>query len=836
MEDKMKDLFKRLENAASNKILEPREIFMSLPAKEPCYQYSRDVQSDVWKKWFEQRDAKNTIIKMNTGSGKTVVGLMILKSCLNEGKGPAVYVVPDHFLERQVLLEAKKLGIKATTDRDDYYYTECQSILIMPIQSLVNGRSAFGINKRQAYPIGSIVIDDVHACLDTISSQFMLKIPYTHDLYNELVEEFRSSLSEYGAFKFNEIVERNYPNEQMLIPFWIWQQKHTEVYKIIQKYENDEETNKFVFFSLPLLKESFSTCNCILTSRYIEITPKGIPIDLISSFESAKRRIFMSATLADDSVFVSTIGLNENEIGSIITPEKANDVGDRLLLFPKHLNNAITDEEIKNNIVRISKQYNVVVIVPSSDRAEFWRDSANYIVNKDNISDVVDKLKNGHVGLVILINRYDGVDLPNDACRMLVIDSLPPLRNEYDKYLHSINANREIYVREQIQRIEQGMGRGVRSPGDSCCVVYMGDNLADVLLRQKGYSYFSQATIAQFELSKNVWALVKEDNESPTVEEVFEIANYSLERNTEWIKKSRETLSTVAYSSVAKINPISISLRKAYEAYRKGMTTDAIKEMDKIINSVDDSDSKGYLMQVKAEYTNLHDASKAQQILSSAKKESIRVLTPIVGIQYDKVINNATQPKAINDYLTSNFKDSNEFLLFLQGVLERLDFSADANTFEQSIKELGIILGFKSTRPDQETNGAGPDNLWAVGNNHYWVIECKNEAVSETICKEYCNQLGGSIRWLHKNYGDDCKCTPILIHNADRIDELASAVEGMRVITNEELNKLKANVRGFGTSLSSISNWGDEQALNRLLMICKLKKDNFLEYYSKNTK
>ena len=75
MEDKMKDLFKRLENAASNKILEPREIFMSLPAKDPCYQYSRDVQSDVWKKWFEQRDAKNTIIKMNTGSGKTVVGL-----------------------------------------------------------------------------------------------------------------------------------------------------------------------------------------------------------------------------------------------------------------------------------------------------------------------------------------------------------------------------------------------------------------------------------------------------------------------------------------------------------------------------------------------------------------------------------------------------------------------------------------------------------------------------------------------------------------------------------------------------------------------------------------
>ncbi len=58
---------------------------------------------------------------MNTGSGKTVVGLMILQSCLNEGKGPAIYVVPDKYLVAQVCDEAKKLGILAVTDKDDYY-------------------------------------------------------------------------------------------------------------------------------------------------------------------------------------------------------------------------------------------------------------------------------------------------------------------------------------------------------------------------------------------------------------------------------------------------------------------------------------------------------------------------------------------------------------------------------------------------------------------------------------------------------------------------------------------------------------------------------------------
>lgn len=53
---------------------------------------------------------------MNTGSGKTSVGLIILKSCINEGEGPAVYVVPDNYLVEQVVLEANQLGIPVTQD------------------------------------------------------------------------------------------------------------------------------------------------------------------------------------------------------------------------------------------------------------------------------------------------------------------------------------------------------------------------------------------------------------------------------------------------------------------------------------------------------------------------------------------------------------------------------------------------------------------------------------------------------------------------------------------------------------------------------------------------
>jgi len=65
-------------------LINPRDLFSALPHKDSRYQYPRDVQSQVWARWHEKRDDKNIVLKMNTGSGKTVVGLLILKSSLNE--------------------------------------------------------------------------------------------------------------------------------------------------------------------------------------------------------------------------------------------------------------------------------------------------------------------------------------------------------------------------------------------------------------------------------------------------------------------------------------------------------------------------------------------------------------------------------------------------------------------------------------------------------------------------------------------------------------------------------------------------------------------------------
>ena len=422
--------------------------------------------------------------------------------------------------------------------------------------------------------------------------------------------------------------------------------------------------------------------------------------------------------------------------------------------------------------------------------------------------------------------------MPDEACRMLVIDGLPPLRNEKDKYIQSVDSSSTILRREQIQRIEQGMGRGVRSNSDYCCIVLMGDNLADVLLRNNGTSFFSNATKEQYNLSKDLWDLLKQEVPKPTVDDVFELADFSLNREVEWIQNSKERLSAVQYASEPQFDSNALALRKAYDLSMSLQWEKAIEVLDGAINSETQNTTKGYLLQIKAKFTNFIDRSKAQQILLSGRTLNMSILAPISGIRYDKSINNTEQAKAICDYITRNQITPNEYVIHANAIASSLVFSPDADNFESALQDIGNLIGFISTRPEKETYGEGPDNLWAMGNNKYFVIECKSAAIAETISKDYCNQLGGAIRWFSNEYGRSCSATPVMVHKATTIDRQATAVPNMRIITCEKLEYLKKNINEFVIAVSQNENWLDERKINNLLNQYKLRSNNICDNYT----
>ena len=369
-------------------VTSPREIFSLLPSKAHKYQYLRDVQAEVLFQWYNRRNEKDCVLKMNTGSGKTVVGLLALKSCLNEGLGPAVYIAPTPYLLRQVREEAKELGIETTEDVASSRFLRGKAILLINIYKLINGKSAFGIGDDGVkIPIGSIVIDDAHACLSISEDQFALTLPGSHEAYGKLRLLFEADLKKQSPSTTLEIMDGD-PGRYLLVPYWAWNDKLANVLKILHAYRNDDALK----FTWPLLVENLNLCRCVIGGDGAEITPPCLPIHTIPSFVNAKRRLYMTSAFSDDSILVSDFDAAPQSIQQPITPDSAGDIGDRMILVPQEINPTITDEQLKEFYKTLSRRYNVIVLVPSDYRAQFWSDVADRKLTTQNIASGVEEL------------------------------------------------------------------------------------------------------------------------------------------------------------------------------------------------------------------------------------------------------------------------------------------------------------------------------------------------------------------------------------------------------------------------------------------------------------
>lgn len=188
------------------------------------------------------------------------------------------------------------------------------------------------------------------------------------------------------------------------------------------------------------------------------------------------------------------------------------------------------------------------------------------------------------------------------------------------------------------------------------------------------------------------------------------------------------------------------------------------------------------------------------------------------------------------DYLRQKFDDPNKIVIEMNGLLESLIFKPDtADIFEESLKIIARYIGFNSQRPEVEYR-KGPDIIWELGKLSYFVIECKNGATTDSISKDYCNQLNGSGEWFTNTYDKTCSYTPILVHPSVKLEYAASLKAETRIINEEKLKLLRENISNFIKSLCVENKINDDKAIRERLLLCNLTADRFCEHYTTSFK
>ncbi|MAL41865.1 DEAD/DEAH box helicase [Thalassospira sp.] len=812
-------------NPSTQKQIDPRKIFSTLNRDTSKFKRPSDEQGDVLDQWFEKRNRSDITIKMNTGSGKTVVGLLCLQSSLNEIGGTAVYIAPDKYLVAQVLEEAKLLGIKVTEDESDASFLAGQSILVINIWKLVNGRSVFGVGSEGVkIDISSIVVDDAHACLATVADQFKIKIDRDHKLYEFLLRKFKSCIETQSENGYLDLKEGD-KAATVPIPSWNWIDQLEDVRKELHKFRNDDVLK----WPWRLLEGVLPQCRIVFGGGHLEIAPKFIPMDNIPAFTSASRKIYMTATLADDTILVTHFQANDGDVREPVRPKGGGDIGDRMIIAPQEVNPLITTDEIKAAVKKYSKSINVSVIVPSNSRAGYWKSIADQILTADNIEDGTEKLRKGHVGLTVFVGKYDGVDLPAKSCEMLVIDSLPEVSGLIEKIEQTWLAGPKGDLNRQIQRIEQGMGRGVRSSQDHCVVLLMGARLTQRLRKPEAARIFSTATRAQVNLGREVTSQL----EGAPLDEICEVFDLCLNEDAEWLDTSRNAVVNAEEDNGARINDAVVSLRKAFDAARLKQNDTSVAFAQEAVDLERDTRRQGYMLQQLAEYMHSVDQLQAQEIQIKALSKNRSLMKPVAGISPRKLEAPRDGQGATAVTYMQRFLEKNELIGWVNALLDELIWDEEkSKAFESAWNDLGKFLGFSADRPE-ETYGRGPDNFWALGDNKYLVIECKSGATeAQKISKHDCNQLAGSLNWFHQLYGMEALVTPIMIHQKLVPEFAATLPNETRMIDEQRLGQLKAEVQKYAIAIGKGLAYTDAAKVEVQLKHFKLHRNMFVQAFT----
>lgn len=837
----MVDFSKHLKKEVAAKAVDPVEIYNSLDRahdKGPL----RPSQLVVLNRWHRQlRQRRDLVLKLHTGQGKTLVGLLMLQSHLHERGEPVLYVCPNNYLVEQTATQAKQFGFKYVTvggggEELPGAFEDGEAILICSVQKLFNGRTKFGL-LNDSVRAGAIVLDDAHACINSIEQAFRIEIESDHISYKRILERFLPALRRQGAGTCAEI-EAGLSTAFLPVPYWEWADQMGTISDILVGSSGISSVD----FGWPLLKDMLHNCLCLISGAKLLIVPYQPPLDHFGTYFEANRRIFMSATIAEDAFLIKGLEVDSEAVLDPLTDHSLKWSGEKMVLLPSLVDPSLDRSKMVEVFAKPYKGRGsgLVALCPSFARTVDWQGYGATVATTDSLSSELEQLRLGAFDTtLVLANRYDGIDLPDDSCRTLILDSKPFAEDIFEKYISKCRGDSAIVHLQIARKIEQGMGRAVRGEKDYCIVILIGSDLVRAVRPRDRHKYFSRQTRKQVELGLKVSALTKqevEDGAAP-LEAIRSLCMKVMQRDGSWKAFYQQSMDEIEVGeddnpSVVKILSAELQASKlaALGQYKK-----AAESIQNLLDSVKfGTEDRGWYLQEMARYLHGQSKVESQDLQAVAYRTNRRLLAPIEPIKVEQL-------RLISEDRVDNIRSwamrqgsHTELMLKLDDLLSSLVFGADSDAFEGAVNSLAEALGFAGQRPDDEWK-EGPDNLWALTGGNYLLIECKNQVLEsrEEINKNETGQMNNAIAWFARNYRG-AKATNLMIVPTRRVGRAAGFNAAVGIVTKKDLDRLTSNVRHFyrefaGRKLGELS----AESIAKALVSHKLTVEDLETGYSK---
>lgn len=736
---------------------------------------------------LEAESKKDVALQLPTGSGKTLVGLLIAEWRRRKNQEKIVYLCPTKQLVHQVVTQAEQkygLSVVGFTGSQHSYipsdmakYNQAECVAVTTYSSLFNTNPYFSDSD-------VIIIDDAHAAENYVAKLWTMSInrrdsAVLHGVLSSIFKEYIDPVC-YTRLtgQWSNPSDGSWVDK---IPSPVLIEVHDEICEVLDTYCAGTDLR----YSWSMLRNHLRACHIYLSSSDIVIRPLIAPTWDHHAFHNPKQRIYMSATLGEGGDLERLLG--RKKIHRLPVPEglDGQGVGRRFFIFPT-LSLGI-QEATKLRRSLLAKASRSLVLVPSDAmKNEIVADVVENVEVKVFSANDIEISKEEFVhstnSVAVVANRYDGIDFPGDECRLLFIEGLPKAVNAQERFLMTrMGAN--VLFNERIQtRVLQAVGRCTRSLEDYSAVVVTGDELPDYLADPRRREFFHP------ELQAELWFGVEQSKEKSQTdfEENFDLF---IENGADWeavnqmIVERRKASTQKPFPSIEQLaNVVKHEVEYQMAMWQEDYT-EALSKAESILGKLTDDGLGGYraLWEYLAGSAAIMAASdgkstfnvKAREHFSRAKKATKGLPWLVQLSQLNEEHAPASEQDKVDSLIMLQVEKIEGVLSSLGTIHDRkytererliLDGLNGEDEFEGAHELLGEHLGFDAGK--EETN-ASPDPWWQAGHICLVFEDHANASEGSSLDAKKARQAASHPKWM-RDHVESCRSlsvdiTPVLI-------------------------------------------------------------------------
>ena len=803
----------------------PIKLFETLPNLE-------NTPNDLWRgqykaltDWEEVRKKQDVLISLNTGAGKTIIGLLIAQSLVNESIENVIYVCSTIDLVRQTAAEADRIGIDYTVRVQQQFsndrFETGKAFCITTYAALFNGYSAL----RNKYFPGAIVFDDAHVAENLLRDAFTIRIDSrAHtELFNEIAELFRPHFEELGIpGQFENTLDLSNYSTSFVAPNGLYIRRN-RLLEILRRH--DVKNNNDFKYQFAWLEDHLNACAAVFRSGVFELTPPFMPSQALDIFRQDIRRVYLSATLESMVDFIRAFGRKPS---ATITPANDAGNGERLFINGRDIKKGFGPEFAKGLV----KSRKAVIAIPDYYRASNWRDLAEP-PKPDDFSDGLDEFRKADNGAFLLVSRVDGIDLPHETCRLMIVDGIPSGSSLLERYQWEVLRMNNVHRVRIANRLAQLFGRINRGRNDYGAFLIEGSELNKWLANDRNLALFPPLLQQQILLGREIQAGFNMKSQSDAAKVIDRV----LKRDKGWLDYYQREVKLVELdqdqlerhnTAEPFLEAAALSEAEYATAMWRGDPQKARRELEKTVDETTKHDTflgGWHALWLGAAYDLEDDHDSAFIAYGQAVRRlgQSLVLPRPAGGRVTKVQTPSSNPfeRALIDILsyTHGDKFEKEFIKLRQTLT--LIHAGTPNQAEVGVRALGEILGYTATRPDND-DGTGPDVLWREEASSRMVgFELKTDKDDQAeYFKKDISQGHDHLEWMKQNYSNDQILGLIYVGPEGSVDSKANPSKEMGLCTTESMKTL------CGKVLALIQDLRNESPLERIPAIHKASKSN----------